>query len=121
MGYRSDVKYVIDFTSKEAKTGFLAQVRMIGGALQAAVDETDCERHTCRIYFEADNVKWYGSFPEVQSHDDLLSMVEDMPPELCNGYYFIRMGEDYDDIGTKEGGDAPPYDAISVQRSVDFQ
>ena len=121
MGYRSDVKYVIDFTSKEAKTAFMAQVRMIGGALQEALDETTSDdRYTNRIYFSADNVKWYDSYGDVKSHNRLMEMAEEQPPEMCNGYHFVRIGEEVDDIETRYGGEEPPYDAINIHRSVDF-
>lgn len=120
MGYRSDVKYVIDFTSKEAKIGFLAQVRMIGGALQEAIEETNYDNDTTRIYFAAESTKWYDSYPEVKAHDKLLEMAEEMPPELCNGYDFVRIGEELDDIETRYGGEQPPYDLISVYRTVEF-
>ena len=120
MGYRSDVKYVIDFTSKEAKIGFLAQVRMIGGDLQTALDETNYDNDTARIFFAEDNVKWYDSYPEVQAHDKLLSMAEEQSPEMCNGYHFVRLGEEFDDIETRYAGENPPYDSINIHRSVDF-
>ena len=120
MGYRSDVKYVIDFTSKEAKIGFLAQVRMIGGALQEAIEETNYDGHETRIYFAADSTKWYDSYSEVIAHNQLLEMAADQPPEMCNGYDFVRIGEETDDIESKSEGHNPPYDAINIHRSVEF-
>lgn len=120
MGYRSDVKYVIAFTSKEAKIGFLAQVRLIGGALQEAIEETNYDNDTARIFFAADSTKWYDDYPEVQAHNQLLSMAAEMPPELCNGYDFVRIGEETDDIESKSEGHNPPYDAINIHRSVEF-
>lgn len=120
MGYRSDVKYVIDFTSKEAKIGFLAQVRLIGGALQEAVEETNYDNDTFRIFFSAEDTKWYDSYPEVIAHNQLLEMAADQPPEMCNGYDFVRIGEEIDDIECKSGGDQPPYGAINIHRSVEF-
>lgn len=120
MGYRSDVKYVIDFTSKEAKIGFLAQVRMIGGALQEAIEETNYDNDTPQIYFAAESIKWYDSYPEVIAHNKLMEMAEEMPSELCNGYHFVRIGEELDDLETRYGGDQPPYDHIIVHRSVEF-
>ena len=120
MGYCSDVKYVIDFTSKEAKIGFLAQVRMIGGDLQTAIDETNHDNDTPRIYFAADSTKWYDSYEDVKAHHKLLEMAEEMPHELFNGYHFVRIGEEVDDIETRYGGVEPPYDAINIHRSIDF-
>lgn len=120
MGYRSDVKYVIAFPTAEAKIAFMAQVRMIGGALQDAMDETDHTSHERRIYFAEDSVKWYDSYTGVQAHNKLMQMADEQPPELCDGYDFVRIGEELDDIETRSGGDQPPYDLISVRRFVEF-
>ena len=41
-----------------------------------------------------ENIKWYGTFEEIQAFEDVLEKLEDAGVPWC----FVRIGEDYDDI-----------------------
>ena len=120
MGYRSDVKYVMAFMDKDARDTYVAVQKMAGGeGYEEAIKDWDLDVQEDRIYFSADNWKWYESFPVVQAHDELLSKCYDMG----GAYVFYRIGENWDDMEERyecSDGMECPWDAIQVNRSVDF-
>lgn len=120
MGYRSDVKYVIAFQDKEARDDFVAVQKVAGDKYaQEAIKEWDLEGNDNLIFFEANNWKWYDDYPEVMAHDTLL----DASVEAGGAYVFYRLGENYDDMEERydrADGMECPWDAICVNRSVDF-
>lgn len=131
MGYRSEVAYVIRFSSIDSMKKFVA--------INALIDERrealeECKvylggngetRHPPELHFHVHDYKWYDSYPEVQAHMDLLDHVDE---EFCEGredaaiagYLFLRIGEDIDDIERKDGGDDSliPWDALHVERYI---
>ena len=121
MGYRSDVKYVMQFMDKDARDSFVAVQKMVADVEGYAetIKDWDLDTRDDRIYFAADNWKWYDSFPVVQAHDDLLNKC----CEMGGAYVFYRIGENWDDMDERyEAADGVgcPWDAIQVNRSVDF-
>mgnify|MGYP003339254950 CR=1 FL=1 len=47
------------------------------------------------------DVKWYDSFEDVKAHEDMLELCVE-----CGGSYkFVRIGEEYDDLDEREGGE----------------
>lgn len=120
MGYRSDVKYVMQFMDKDARDTFVAVQKLAADeADMAAINDWDLGEQGDRIYFSANGWKWYDSFPEVQAHDLLLSKCY----EMGGAYVFYRIGENWDDMEERyecADGMECPWDAIQVNRSVDF-
>lgn len=128
MGYRSDVAYKIDFHTDEAYWGFVAKAKLDPETAECFEDEAfkqDDENKNLRFY--ATQVKWYESYDEVDCHTKLwdnaceFELTHDADKNLCSGY-FVRIGEEYDDIETKDFGNDPPYNDLGVRREliVDF-
>ena len=102
MGYRSEVAYVIAFTSKEVLTEFIALVMLKGGEYREALSECQIEipdngTSECFVNFYTRDVKWYGSFPDVQAHTWLYKYAVERFPDDAS-YKFLRIGEDEGDI-----------------------
>ena len=121
MGYRSDVKYVMQFMDKDARDDFVAVKKVAADdAMKEAIDSWDLSVQDDRIYFSADQWKWYsGSFPIVDAHEKLLEDCE----EMGGAYLFYRIGENVDDVEERWGcadGMETPWDAIVFNRSIDF-
>ncbi len=125
MGYRSDVGYVIAFENVEELKKFVAINMLISGRREALqecgvfIGQTDDRP---MLFYHAEDIKWYSSFPEVQAHTELLNFVDE---QFCDGgiiagYKFIRIGEDAEDIVQTDGGDHSliPWDALHVSRSL---
>lgn len=55
--------------------------------------------------FEADDVKWYDSYPDVSAFMEMLQKVED----LGYAYEFVRVGEDSGDIEYLESNNHNGY------------
>lgn len=120
MGYRSDVKYVMQFKDNEHCAEFVA-VQKMKDEIYTEVAK-DWEIKGDRIYFHAEDWKWYsGSYPIVDAHENSL---EDCSA-FGGAYYFVRLGESHEDIDEKYGyskGDSiePPWDAIMFHRYTEF-
>jgi hypothetical protein len=102
MGYHSEVAYVIGFNTKEVLSEFIALVMLKGGEYRKALSECEIKiqdngRPECYVNFYARDVKWYGSFPDVQAHTWLYKYAVERFPEEC-AYKFIRIGEESGDI-----------------------
>jgi hypothetical protein len=124
MGYRSEVNYVVKFsskdepekayaqfikfynwvkrhtvTTKESSADYAGQKVLTGGwNLYWNVDEQT-------LCFEANDVKWYDSYADVQWHEQLL---EQSKQYSCATHRFVRVGEEHDDIvvETHQGDDS---------------
>jgi len=136
MGYRSDVAYTIRFKKEEDYHLFILETKAkpeVAGAL----GECDLDDKRFRIDFEAESVKWYDSYPDVQIHEKLIEQAADW----CNdddhqaiketgqtaifsgrdyrlGFVFVRVGEDSDDVERREGGFSD-YDWLYVRRTIE--
>lgn len=75
------------------------------------------------MVLECEDVKWYESYPDVQSYEKAADKFID----LCNAevsegtptfnYEFVRIGEDYDDVEVVREGIACEY-LLEVSRGV---
>lgn len=129
MGYRSDVKFVIDFPSVEKRDAFVNMVRVRGDehelAMLKGLDIDEGARH---ILGSFEGWKWYDSFPEVQAMESLLdeaaSEEEDgegnTKPKWEGSYLFLRIGENWDDNEERYGGEEVPWGTVLFHRSVEF-
>jgi hypothetical protein len=119
MGYRSDVAYTIRFTddhdthNRQSFFTFLAEAKNNPKCALALQDaELDVDEKNFRINFRIENVKWYESYPDVQSHEALIELAEEWVNERISqsmdntlGVVFVRVGEDADDIVHRGRGD----------------
>jgi hypothetical protein len=136
MGYRSDVAYTIRFTKAEDYHLFVLEAKAkpeVAGAL----GECDLDDKRFRIDFEAENIKWYESYPHVQMHEKLIDQAEswceddthievspDTPEKLLFegkdyrlGFVFVRVGEDDGDNERRDGGNSA-YDWLHITRQI---
>ena len=92
MGYRSDVAYVIKFTSIEDRDAFAALMEARGGETTNAINECDVSRKDDPvILFSASDVKWYPDYPDVQAH---IQLYRDAAELYTAGYRCVQVGED---------------------------
>lgn len=120
MGYRSDVKYVMQFKSDDHCAEFIAIQKMKGSVYVEVAN--DWEIKGDRIYFHADAWKWYDGYPVVEAHNTSL---EDCT-EFGGSYIFYRLGENDDDTEERYGESADdtldvPWDAINFHRYTEFE
>ena len=160
MGYRSDVTYIIAFPDDQRMYSFIAQAKVLSNTeiLQSDVAQTDLAKwgdmeealNECAviprnivspdpamIFFSAEAVKWYPSYPDVMSHESLLALAEvnlrgfqthRIPlsgRDQRSGYNmtpiatrFIRVGEDTEDVEIIDKGSCWLEDYIGIRRSV---
>lgn len=127
MGYRSDVAYVIKFDELAQRDAFITLMHAKNDPhINNALEEIEYRYSKDPIItFQCENTKWYESYPDVDVHHRLMrDAVELYKAE----YYFVRMGENDDDVETLQdcdkhnlwdyvytirqiGTDFPPVDA----------
>ena len=139
MGYRSDVRMVIQGPKEPILTGFAALALTGDSVMQEALKEWDLKEDGVQATAGESDIplavailgrggvdwKWYDSYGDVQAHtaifDHFRQLYDDFPNELpylgLNGA-FARIGEDVDDIETDYWGD-DPYELLSIRRSID--
>lgn len=139
MGYRSDVRMVIQGPKELILAGFAALALTGDQAMQKAIKEWDLREDGVRVTAgEPDiplaaailgrggtNWKWYAAYGDVQAHtaifDHFQQLYDDFPNELpylwLNGA-FAQIGEDDNDIETDYWGNNPRK-LLSIQRSID--
>jgi hypothetical protein len=124
MGYRSQVGYLIVFTEKEVYDQFKVQYKLDPEYEQCRIDEpqslmfNDDKLH---IRFEAEDVKWYDSFPDVTAHHKLLDLADEYAEKYnCVSWCFVRIGEETGDIETRYGGDGEASSMIYPVSSICF-
>lgn len=136
MGYRSDIKFVLDFPSVEKRDAFVNMVRVRGDEHEVKMlDEMTINEGERHILGSFDNWKWYDSFPEVQAVESLLEEAAsdeenndtsnypnnyDPKPIWHGSYLFLRIGENWDDNEERYGGADVPWGTVLFNRSVDF-
>jgi hypothetical protein len=129
MGYRSDVAYTIRFTDDHDTNNtqsfytFLAEAKLKPQCAIALAEVVIDERRQ-RFTFNADDVKWYDSYPDVMSHHALLELAGDWAKQVFEGKLhcrigsvFVRLGENTDDIEELFEGDYG-YDWIQIERRI---
>lgn len=132
MGYRSDVAYTIRFTNDSEFNLFVTEVKAKGGAVLEALNECRVKVRERQINFYTESVKWYDSFPDVQSHLALIDLAKDWLDSMEErnirddegrrvypmGWAFVRIGEDASDIEEDRGGDID-IGCLCVTRHID--
>ena len=129
MGYRSDVAYTIRFVddhdtnNEQAFYTFLLEAKA-NPKLQIALAEVEIDEKRHMFTFTDTDVKWYDSYPEVDSHMALVSLAEDWSCQVSEGklncligVVFLRIGEDTNDIEERYQGDYE-HSWLSVSRSI---
>ena len=122
MGYRSDVKALIYpqggdqnlLEYDKLKLLFNTTFKDVFEAWGKDYFEWD-DKHRVLI-FNADSVKWYDSYPEVQKFVQFLTDVAGLDYQ----YEFLRLGEEDDDIEDDRTGDAEGYMYINRSIEVSF-
>jgi hypothetical protein len=131
MGYRSDVKIVVIASSKEAMDDLLAVYAMLPKVQKAGgFDELGWERYELGegrvLTYEADDVKWYELYDDVDAIMGLCDLVDTFNQERSEDVYaarFVRIGEQYNDIEVENYGDHYEYEmeyALPVHRVAEF-
>jgi hypothetical protein len=120
MGYRSDVVGAF-YVSKEEH--FPTLKLWLDENFPVGEFEENVRWFNRGMVLECENVKWYESYPDVQSYEK----AADKFVELCNvkvnedtptfNYEFVRIGEDYDDVEVVREGIACEY-LLEVSRGV---
>lgn len=131
MGYRSDVAYTIRFKKEEDYHLFILEAKAnpkTAGCFPpndgSHFEEVECNDRMLRIDFNAQSVKWYDSYPDVQMHEELIDQADEWVKETTGtlneyrlGYVFVRIGEDDNDVVRLEGGNNQ-YDWLYVTRQI---
>ncbi len=126
MGYRSEVKYILLFSTEEQLNTFRAHAQLTLGDTDGGreiLDQMDTRvmdwdtEHKYRLYVSWDDVKWYESYPWVQVQESFMDYVGEMPD--C-AYAFARVGEEQGDVEIKASDNIHFYDYMDVRTSVDF-
>ena len=122
MGYRSDVMVLIypeaygglqeqaqyDQLKTLMNTTFKEVAEEFGGNMLWIDDD-----HVLR--FELLDVKWYGSYADVQAFENMLRQFRGDIPGYCTE--FIRLGEDDDDTEVTRTGENNQY-YLGISRSI---
>ena len=137
MGYRSDVRMVIQGPKELILAGFAALALIGDQVMQEALKEWDLKEDGVQVTVgEPDtplavailgrggtNWKWYDGYDDVQAHaifNRFRQLYDDFPNELPYLWLtgaFARIGEDYSDIKTDYWGN-DPYELLSIRRSI---
>jgi hypothetical protein len=120
MGYRSDVTAVFYVSKVEH---FPTLKLWLDENFPVGEFEGNVRWFNKGMVLECENVKWYESYPDVQSYEKAADKFID----LCNAevsegtptfnYEFVRIGEDYDDVEVVREGIACEY-LLEVSRGV---
>ena len=129
MGYRSDVAYTIRFTddhdtnNEQSFYTFLMEAKA-NPKCQIALSEVEIDYKRKRFNFSANDVKWYESYPDVDSHTALFDQARDWVKEThdqqthCSiGAIFSRIGENTDDVEEVAVGDYE-WEWIQISREI---
>ena len=140
MGYRSDVAYVVqfyhEFEPEKAFADYLNFVNWVKNEHEVT-DPTDNTTHNydnelktggwafnihpkdLMLSFEAEGVKWYETYKDVQWHEQLLDKVHRYD---TGNYRFVRIGEEYEDVEVKDHSPTvfEMWEHVDVHRSIYF-
>ena len=120
MGYRSDVKYVLQFKDNEQCANFASVMKVKDALYAEAVNSWEIKGD--RVYFHAEDWKWYEGYAVVAAHEALL---EDCGA-FGGAYFFLRLGETHDDVDERysyneDDSIEPPWDSIAFHRYTEFE
>jgi hypothetical protein len=115
MGYRSEVAFAIQFPTPEQRNAFTAAIKLAADPAEVAclVEYTNYDDRTYTAQFT--DVKWYPDYADVKAHH---TMMERAVEDHGASYYFVRVGEETEDIETQYNGEDVPWDVIELHRSV---
>jgi len=122
MGYRSDVQAIIYPLGGEHNLLEYDKLKLLFNTTFKDVFEAWGEDYFSWndahrvLKFDANSVKWYDSYPEVQKLTQFLADVA----ALDYQYEFIRLGEEDDDVEDDRTGDAEGYMYINRSIEVSF-
>ena len=128
MGYRSDVCIAVAFGNADTLREVMA-VYAMNPLVQEYNTAIDWEiKNDTILYFSAEHSKWYDGYEEVQAYEHMLSVANMFNQErgIEVAYYFVRIGEDPDDIEIKQQDDGDGsliemlWDKIQITRRVDI-
>jgi hypothetical protein len=120
MGYRSQVAVVIAFKDEAQRDMFLSiQVAKKDEDINEALKETK-KLETNKLFYYADDVKWYESYGFVKAMTDLYLEAVELYGNDGAGYRFTRIGEEVEDIEITEDGEYDDlWDYTSISRTID--
>jgi hypothetical protein len=129
MGYRSDVAYTIRFVNdhdtnnEQSFYTFLLEAKA-NPKCQIALSEVDIDYKHKAFNFIANDVKWYESYPDVQSHTALFDQAKSWVKQYLEGklnctigVIFTRIGEDSTDVEEIAEGEYD-WDWIRISRQI---
>ena len=121
MGYRSDIVALIYPDADVVKPGDYEALKTLMSTAFKEVADTFYDDMTwvdssCCLKFKIGDVKWYDSYPDVQAFNNMMEFFRDEEHGYCTE--FVRIGEDYDDLETKQTGNRLLY-LLSVNRSIE--
>ena len=129
MGYRSEVAYLIMFNEQEVYNQFKVQYKLDDTYKYCWEDEENTNEYAptlkfndekCMVKFEAHDVKWYDSYPDVKCHDALLKLADEYYDKYnCVEWAFVRIGEEDDDIETNYGGTGEAQSYLYPVRTIE--
>ena len=122
MGYYSEVAICMAFEDDEKRDAFWEVVRLRKDEMAKQL-ENHCAKDDRMpwITFHHESIKWYDIFPEIQAYDDLMKLCLE-----CGGAYrFMRLGENDDDIETRDEASEDdkveiPWDAFCMERHISW-
>ena len=120
MGYRSVVAYKMWFEDVATRDAYIDMILARNEPLlETALSECNIAASQPYIAFEAESVKWYHGFDDVEAHNTLLGLAAEWFPDKY-GAYFRRMGEDLNDLEDEYYGSDKFIDEsdIEVHRSL---
>ena len=119
MGYRSDVKALIYPAGGEHNLLNYDKLKTLMNTTFKDVYDywqdpyfTWDDKHRV-LKFDANSIKWYDGYPEVEQFGKFLSDIQELEYE----YEIIRVGEEDTDIEYDSTGDAQGY--LSVSRTIE--
>jgi len=119
MGYRSDVQALIYPANGDTNLLEYNKLKLLFNTTFKNVFEAWGEDYFSWndahrvLKFSANSVKWYDSYPEVQTFVTFLTDVAGLGYE----YEFLRLGEDDEDVEDDRTGDAEGF--MYVQRTIE--
>lgn len=120
MGYRSQVAYVIRFETVDQRDTFVELVKHRNEKnWSQAIEECEVRYKQPLITFEADDVKWYESFEDVQAHHAILDWAVELYKDA--GYRIVQVGEDGAEQINEGGNSDDLWDYIYTSHSVDTE
>jgi len=125
MGYRSDVKYVLLFTTADHRTAFHLEAKLIASDVEYGTrvvdedfdyhyDESETDyKYQIRVHYN--DVKWYESTPWVDLQIKLMQLAS---KSYEGAFVFMRLGEEDDDIDTQT--DAYNNEGVYVDNYIEL-